>query len=242
MTILIPQALSFAFPAQLKERNRKIKSEEHLGRTPPRTQKKKDSCLFPYGSHGYDTRIAQAYTHTVSTQAASLSSERPSLFHALNWSELHYSRLALSSAETHWVHFNSFKGELLSSLCQLPLLPCRYMYCGIIHMPVEQSCHYFIFSVIAAPHPADAGCLIFSKEPPNCHIPKERWREGGWIVFKKGGSSQNTHWQLERVRRMERERVKELWKGLGAEFNFFVAKDAFSEQFALNAETWLIPS
>lgn len=106
-TILIPQALSFAFPAQLKERNRKIKSEEHLGRTPPRTQKKKDSCLFPYGSHGYDTRIAQAHTHTVSTQAASLSSERPSLFHALNWSELHYSRLALSSAETHWVHFNS---------------------------------------------------------------------------------------------------------------------------------------
>jgi len=50
------------------------------------------------------------------------------------------------------------------------------MYCGIIHMPVERSCHYFIFSVILAPHPADAGFLIFSKEPPNCHIQKERGR------------------------------------------------------------------
>lgn len=65
------------------------KQEDKGGRTPGShtptyTKKERQLPLSIWQSHGYDTRIAQAHTRTLSTQAAPLSSERPSLFHGLN--------------------------------------------------------------------------------------------------------------------------------------------------------------
>lgn len=65
------------------------KQEDKGGRTPGSytptyTKKERQLPLSIWQSHGYDTRIAQAHMHPLSTQAAPLSSERPSLFHALN--------------------------------------------------------------------------------------------------------------------------------------------------------------
>lgn len=98
----------FCFPSTTEGEKQEEKEWGTPGsHTPTYTKKERQLPLSIWQSWIWHPNYAGAHTHTVSTQAATLSSERPLLFHALNWSELHYSRLALSSAETHWVHFNS---------------------------------------------------------------------------------------------------------------------------------------
>lgn len=96
------------FPSTTEGEKQEDKGGQTPGsHTPTYTKKERQLPLSIWQSHGYDTRIAQAHTHTINTSCSALFWKTFTISRLkLKWTALWQTRTRLREV-TRWVHFNS---------------------------------------------------------------------------------------------------------------------------------------